>query len=472
MSRKHRTPAGRVIVADRVRLFPSHVDNIELKFETDEPCRKVSQAGWLGLTCGAVRFAFNKILGEAIQRRKVWAEWYESHPNEEPTDDDKQNLPDISEYGLGRWFTSRKKKDYQWLKDYHGNIGACAAHQVADAYTRMKTQGAGKPQFKKKNKSWDSITINDSKKIYLTENTLTLKTAYHTEVIRLSRTPRYPVNDARRITITHEPDDTYYVSITFEVDESLIRDMLKLRGLKEQLKHDPELNARFKSTGATPGSACAIDWNFNNITMADDAGNIIVFIAPQALKQNLYKLTRLQRKQSACEKDSNQYTEYKHKIAKLNKKIRCQREDWNQKVSSFLIANYDTIMIEGLEPNTMFNEWRGHNRAVMDNAFGSLRDMLRYKTRQTTSGVLMSADRWFPSSQLCSECGAISKNTTDEREFDCWCCGEHLHRDENAALNLLRLLMLQVVVNPVRFNPVEVVSKRKQAMYNTAVWNN
>jgi putative transposase len=73
----------------------------------------------------------------------------------------------------------------------------------------------------------------------------------------------------------------------------------------------------------------------------------------------------------------------------------------------------------------------------MDNGFGLLRDMLAYKLEKH-GGRLVKIDRFYPSSQLCHDCGYKNTDTKNlsVREWDCSQCGVHHDRDVNAALNI------------------------------------
>src|SRR5260370_36213754 len=78
-------------------------------------------------------------------------------------------------------------------------------------------------------------------------------------------------------------------------------------------------------------------------------------------------------------------------------------------------------------------------RAVADQGCGAGRRMLGYKTAWH-GGKLVTADRWYPSSKTCSECGWRKPSLTlSERTFCCEACGLVLGRDVNAAVNLLKL---------------------------------
>jgi putative transposase len=78
-------------------------------------------------------------------------------------------------------------------------------------------------------------------------------------------------------------------------------------------------------------------------------------------------------------------------------------------------------------------------RAICDAGFGQARRMLAYKTTWN-GGKLILADRFFPSSKICSGCGAVkAKLALSERTYRCQACGLVIDRDVNAATNLLKL---------------------------------
>jgi putative transposase len=78
-------------------------------------------------------------------------------------------------------------------------------------------------------------------------------------------------------------------------------------------------------------------------------------------------------------------------------------------------------------------------RSLSDIGFGRIRTQLEYKAVRYGTQVLV-ADRWYPSSKLCSGCGF--KHATlalNERAWTCSQCGAQHKRDHNAAINLARL---------------------------------
>jgi putative transposase len=93
--------------------------------------------------------------------------------------------------------------------------------------------------------------------------------------------------------------------------------------------------------------------------------------------------------------------------------------------------------------------------SVSDAGMGELRRQLAYKSAWYGS-TLVAADRFFPSSKLCSGCGTIKDTLAlSERQYDCDICGFSLDRDENAAVNLHRLAAVKLPVDRREDTPVE-----------------
>ena len=80
-------------------------------------------------------------------------------------------------------------------------------------------------------------------------------------------------------------------------------------------------------------------------------------------------------------------------------------------------------------------------RAIADAAWGEMLRQLRYKTKWHGS-ALITADRWYPSTQRCSRCGQVKKDVMplEERTFRCEGCDFIADRDLNAARNLAEWL--------------------------------
>jgi putative transposase len=172
------------------------------------------------------------------------------------------------------------------------------------------------------------------------------------------------------------------------------------------------------------------------------------FEAPKPLKQSLAKLQRLSRQLSRKQKGSNRRWKAKQKVARLHYRISCVRNDALHKLTTGLVGRFGTIVIEDLNVKGM-RQNRRLSRAISDVGFGEFRRQLEYKMA-TSGGRLVVADRWYPSSKTCSDCGfRLDILSLGTREWDCPACGVSHDRDINAAINLKNLGAASSKVTPV-----------------------
>lgn len=167
---------------------------------------------------------------------------------------------------------------------------------------------------------------------------------------------------------------------------------------------------------------------------------------PRHLDVELRTLRRLQR---ACTRrrgpdkrtktaPSNRWRKAKARVTKLHARITAQRRDQLHKLSTRLVAEFDTVVVEDLHVAGMVRNKR-LSRHIGQLGMGEFRRQLTYKAADT--GVrLVVADRWYPSSKTCSACKTVkAKLSLAERVFHCDSCGTRVDRDSNAAHNLAAL---------------------------------
>jgi putative transposase len=194
----------------------------------------------------------------------------------------------------------------------------------------------------------------------------------------------------------------------------------------------PEAHAR-------AGSAVGVDLGVKTLlTGVDDLGRVIGVAGPKPLRASLRKLRRASRAHARKAKGSANRRKATGKLARLHARVASVRADALHKATAGLASRYETVVAEDLNVTGMVSNKR-LARAVADQGFGEARRMLAYKTGRN-GGTLLVADRWYPSSKLCSACGRRKPSLTlAERAFTCEACGHTEDRDVNAARNLLHL---------------------------------
>jgi putative transposase len=159
---------------------------------------------------------------------------------------------------------------------------------------------------------------------------------------------------------------------------------------------------------------------------------------PKALRSNERKLKRLQRSLSRKKKGSRNRQRARFFVAKQYLRIRNIRQDFLHKLITDLVRRFGTIVIEDLAISNMV---KNHNlaKSISDQGWGEFRRQLDYKTKLANQDLVI-ADRFYPSSKLCSVCGQKNeKLQLSDREWACNFCGTVHDRDVNASINLQRL---------------------------------
>lgn len=160
-----------------------------------------------------------------------------------------------------------------------------------------------------------------------------------------------------------------------------------------------------------------------------------MFENPRALAKAERKLTHLQRAVSRKKKGSANRRKAVQKLARWHAHIARVRENTLHGISSAIAKRFVVVGIEDLNVDGM-----GRNRALAkalhDAALAELLRQIEYKV-EWRGGRVVLADRFFPSSKKCSQCGVVKTELPlSERIFRCAACGLVKDRDENAAENL------------------------------------
>ena len=198
-------------------------------------------------------------------------------------------------------------------------------------------------------------------------------------------------------------------------------------------------------TGRTPQTHVGIDLGLKSFAVLS-TGEMVD--KPRFGRTQQRKLARAQRALSRKQRGSANREKARKQVAQLHAKIRHQRNDFLHKLSTNLVQRFDLISLEGLSVRGLVRTKL--SKSVSDAGWGCFRTFLMYKADRA-DGYVQTIHRFYPSSRLCSRCGA--KNNTlalSHRVWTCTACSTVHDRDANASINIdqegLRLFAHHVAV--------------------------
>jgi putative transposase len=147
-------------------------------------------------------------------------------------------------------------------------------------------------------------------------------------------------------------------------------------------------------------------------------------------------LAKAQRSLARKREGSNNRAKARIAVARIHARIVDRRRDVLHQVSTRLVRENQTIVVEDLAVANMIRN-RSLARAISDASWSQFRAMLEYKA-EWRGRTVIAVDRWLPSSKTCSKCGRVKASMRlGERTFRCDRCPLVLDRDINAAHNIL-----------------------------------
>jgi putative transposase len=349
------------------------------RFELD-PNR--AQRVLLAKSVGASRYVYN--WGFAESRRQ-----YELTGNRPRLGDLKKQLVEL------------KTTDAPWLYEVSAHIGQSALKDLNVAFERffksIKGQGpkAGYPRFKKK-------CERDTARLY--EVTLEDRHLRMPNIgrVRLKETCRARGFEGRVLaaTMISRRADRWFVSLTVEREHEIIS----------------------SRPARKPSDVVGVDLDLSSAAVIHDGRETRVIEPQRALRKNLKELRSLDRQLARKQKGSANREKAKLRRARLLYRVSCQRQEMLHQLSSELARTKRVIVLEDLHVRGMQRN-KHFAFSIGDAGMGELRRQLAYKSEWYGS-TLVIADRWLPSSKLCSGCGTIKDALAlGERQYDCDACG-------------------------------------------------
>ncbi|WP_291567471.1 MULTISPECIES: IS200/IS605 family element RNA-guided endonuclease TnpB [unclassified Clostridium] len=347
----------------------------------------------LAKTFGCCRFVYNKILAMKIDLYK----------NEGKS---------LSKTTCNNYCNRELKKEYSWLKEVDKFALTNSIYNLDEAYQnffrRVKENNdkVGFPKFKSKHNHYYSYKTN------FTNNNI--KVLFKDNLVQLPKLGKIKAKLHREFegrilyaTISKVPSGKYYVSFNIECEHNIL----------------PKSNNKI-----------GIDLGIKDLLITTDGEPI----DNQKLTYKYEKkLAKLQRQLCKMQLHSNNYKKQTDKIAKLHEKISNKRIDNLHKISLRIIRENQFIFSEDLNIKGMVKN-PNLSKSIHDCGWHELTRQLTYKGLWNDR-TYHKVDRYFASSQLCSNCGYKNEEVRDLtlREWDCPICKAHHNRDINASKNIL-----------------------------------
>jgi putative transposase len=382
-------------------------------------CPTPQQADYFSRACGTARRVWNWALAE-------WNRQYAAGRKPRAM-------------ALKKQFNAIKYRDPEWL-DQHGQPWLKTIHRDAHAqpfahlekawnrfFADIKAgKPAHEPQFKKKGRCRDSFYVaNDKFRV-------------SAKTIRLPKVGEVAMTEALRFegkilgATVSRAADRWFVAIQVEVPDATYyrkRTSHGVVGVDLGVKAAATLSSGEGIEAPRPLKAALrrLRIRSRRVSRKIEAAKVAAGFAPQA---RLPKGTRLP--------VSNNRRKSAAALARLHARVANVRADFTHKLTTRLCRENQAVVIEDLRVKGMLANDR-LARAISDVGFGLFRSQIEYKAKRYGTRLVI-ADRWYPSSRLCSVCGWKNESLAlKDRSWTCPECGTHHDRDVNAARNLERL---------------------------------
>ena len=359
-----------------------------------------AQTAYINRLLGCYRLVYNKCLANKINAYK------------------EQNI-NLGLSQLGNYFHNEltKTEELSFLQEHNTKVLKQAIRNMLQAYSNFFQQNNhfGFPKFKSKKDNTSScifpIEAISKRNNYLSGK-LTLTSELKDLHFRCSDKYKNYLNKykdgIRSATLSKNACGEYFLSILVDSDEILLK---------------PKTN-----------KVIGIDLGIKDFIVTSDN---TTFPNIKSIRNNEVKLKKLQRELSRKKIGSSNRNKARMKLAKFHKKLHNIKENYLHEVVNTLVNENQVICIEDLNVNGML---KNHNlsKSIQELSLTDFKRILDYKC-DWYGRYLITIDRYYPSSKLCSCCGFKNDDLTlKDREWICPHCGQIHDRDYNASLNILR----------------------------------
>ena len=340
------------------------------------------QAGLLNRTFGSVRYVYNRALAE---RSRAWTQEHKRVKFAETC----------------RMLTAWKNDpDTAWLYEVSNVALQQGLQHLQHAYVNFWAKRAKYPTFKSRKRSRASATFTTSGFRYRDGQVWLAKT--NTPLAIVWSRPLPDGAEPSTVTVSRDAAGRWHVSILVECPIETL---------------------------PAAETAVGIDAGITSLVTLSTGEKVT---NPKHERRDRARLTRAQRSMSRKAKGSANRAKARLKVARVHARITDRRRDVLHKLSTRIIRENQTVIIEDLSVRNMV---RNHTlaRAISDASWAELRRQLEYKA-DWYGRTVIAVDRWYPSSKTCSACGHLAtKMPLNVREWTCAACGVRHDRDVNAA---------------------------------------
>ena len=333
----------------------------------------------------------------------------------------------LSHYELRRIFTELKSQsEYAWLNDYSNNITKQAIKDACTAYQNFFKGIAEFPKFKSRKKSRPAFYADTSKISF---------TSTHVKLEKLT-TSRKKNKQKFNLVKLAEPD-------RIPIDAKYSNSRITFDGLNWWISVGIDCE---ESQGKPTNQGIGIDIGIKDLAICSDTNiypNINKTAKVRKLKKKKRRLQRRVSKKYSKNKKGERYCKTRNivkserKLLKVNHQLTNIRHSYLHSVTSEIISRKPKfIVLEDLNVTGMMKN-RHLSRAVQEQCFHEFYRQMEYKCRWHHI-EFVTADRYYPSSKMCSCCGNIKKDLKlSDRIYHCSVCGLTIDRDFQASANLM-----------------------------------
>lgn len=334
----------------------------------------------------------------------------------------------LSDCDLRKTFTKLKRKDkFKWINDYSNNITKQAIKDACNSYKNFFKGLAKYPKFKSKRKSKPSFYV-DTCKIQFTDTHIKLekiadstrKNRAKANWIRLAEHNRIPLNCKYYNPRVTFDGLNWWISVGVECSENA----------------EKPLN-----------DGIGIDIGIKDLAICSDKNiykNINKTAKVKKLKKKKRRLQRkiskkyLKNKKGLCYCKTKNILKSEKQLLKINHRLTNIRHNYLHYVTSEIISRKPKfIVLEDLNVKGMMKN-KHLAKAIQEQCFYEFYRQIQYKCNWNNIEFI-TADRYYPSSKMCSCCGNVKKDLKlKDRTYICTECGNVIDRDYQASVNLKR----------------------------------